>query len=296
MTTATQEKPADKKPATEGKVPEQKTPRKSADPIIPIGVKVEAQVIDPDTARDWLEHNTSNRKLRKSHVTTLSRDMSEDRWPFTGDTVKFREDGVLLDGQHRLAAIAASGRSQALLVVRGLPKSSQMAMDIGARRTAADALRLRGETGDTKNMTAIARGLLMYDTGNVPTNTQTVQYVEANEEILHEAAEISEMIRRAGRLTGGAFYGIAFAILSRVDHDNARQFFEHLASGAELEADDPILVLLRTLAKGLPYGFGRAGWHLRNNLAYVFTAWNAWRDGKKLTSLRVRKGKLPEPH
>jgi hypothetical protein len=183
-----------------------------------------------------------------------------------------------------------------MLVVRGLPKESQMAMDIGARRTAADALRLRGETGDTKNMTAIARGLIMYDTNEVPTNTQTVAYVEENEEALIEAAEISEMIRRAGRLTGGAFYGIAFAILSRVDHDDARRFFEHLASGAELEPGDPILVLLKTLSKGLPYGFGRAGWHLRNNLAYIFTAWNAYRDGKKLQSIRVRKGKLPTPH
>lgn len=257
---------------------------------------VTLEQITPEQAEEWLEHhNTHNRRIRKGQVANLAQDMQAGRWMFTGDSIKFDQDGTLLDGQHRLAAVLRASVTVPMIVVRGLDPRAQIAIDIQSRRSAADALKLQHQEGDTKNMAAIARGLLMYDEGEVPTHPETVEYVMEHHDELEEAARISEMVRRAG-LTGGAFYGIAHILLARVaGEDVAEEFLTKLASGAELEKGSPILLLRRHLAKGLPYGFGRGVWHLRNNLAFVFYAWNAWRDGKELHAMRLPKGQLPEP-
>lgn len=258
-------------------------------------VSIELELVTPQQAQEWLDStNIHNRKLRKSQVAQLKTDMESEHWMFTGDTVKFDRDGVLRDGQHRLAAIAASGKMEWLIIVRGIDPQAQAAMDIQSRRMAYDALRLRGTEGDMKNAAAIARGVFMYDHGRVPTQLETVTFVEDHEEEIADAVVVSEMVRRAGRLTGGSFYGIAFYLLARIDRTAAHDFFEKLAGGYELTKGDPILLLLKHLSKGLPYGFGRGHWHLRQNLAIVFVAWNAWRQGKELHQMRMPK-EMPEP-
>lgn len=261
-----------------------------------IEVTSEIEIVTPETAQEWLEHhNTHNRRIRKNQVAALARDMGSNHWMFTGESIKFDWNGVLLDGQHRLAAIVESGKAVPMLVIRGLDPSSQAAMDIQSRRLAYDALRLRGVEGDMKNAAAIARGLFMYELNRVPTHIETIAYVEEHAEELEDAVAVSEMVRRSGRFTGGSFYGIAFAILARIDALQAHDFFEKLASGAELEKGSPILLLAKHLSKGLPFGFGRGAWHLRQNLTVVFVCWNAWRDGKELHQLRLPK-ETPEPH
>lgn len=272
MTTATQEKPL---------APE---------------VSIDLELVNPQQAQEWLdEFNTHNRKMRPSQRNQLATDMESNNWMFTGDTIKFDRNGVLMDGQHRLAAIAASGKMEWLIVVRGIEPRAQAAIDIQSRRMAYDALRLRGSDGDMKNAAAVARGIFMYDHARVPTQLETVTFVEDHLEDIADAVEISEMVRRAGMLKGGAFYGIAYYLLARVDANAARDFFEKLAGGYELHKGDPILLLLKHLSKGLPYGFGRGSWHLRQNLAFVFAAWNNWRDGKEMHQMRLPKD-MPEPH
>jgi hypothetical protein len=257
-------------------------------------IQIELTEVAPETARMWLEeHNNHNRRIRKSQVAALSRDLTEGRWLFTGDTVKFSKDGQLLDGQH-LAGIASAEKPATMLIIRGIDPEAQAAMDLQTRRMAYDALKLRGSSGDMKNAAAVARGVIMYDENRVPTPIEVVEFVEAHEDELTEATEVAEMVRRSGRLTGGAFYGIAFYLLARVDRGAAHDFFEKLAGGYELEKGSPILLLSKHFTKGLPYGFGRGIWHLRQNLAFVFTAWNAWRQDKEMHQMRVPKV-FPEP-
>lgn len=260
-----------------------------------IEVTTEIEHVTPEVAADWLENNnTHNRRIRKGQVQALARDMENNMWLFTGAPITFDWNGTLLDGQHRLAAIVASGKAANMLVVHGLDPRSQSAMDINSRRLAYDALKLQGVEGDMKNAAAIARAVFMYDTGRVPTHIETISFVSEHNEELEDAVAVSEMVRRSGQLTGGSFYGAAYYLLARIDASAAGDFFEKLASGAELEAGSPILLLRKKLAKGLPFGFGRGAWHFRQNFAIVVVAWNAFRDGKELHSLRMPK-EAPEP-
>lgn len=99
--------------------------------------------ITPEMAQAILnECNTNNRNVRSVVVGQYSRDMGNDNWIFDGMPIRFKTDGTLFDGQHRLSAIVNSGSSQNMVVVLGLDKDSQLVMDCGVKRTVKDNLSL----------------------------------------------------------------------------------------------------------------------------------------------------------
>ncbi len=141
----------------------QKIEAPDAQPTSPATLPASEKVrVTPALAREWLEkHNRRNRPLREAVVDRYAEQMKEGEWQETGDTVKFGADGLLYDGQHRLSAVARSGRTVELWVVRGLPSSAREAIDMGEARRAfdnlaiSDGLSLAAE--DRTWLTAIAR-------------------------------------------------------------------------------------------------------------------------------------------
>jgi hypothetical protein len=132
-------------------------------------MKATIETITPGMAADILRGNTRNRTLRKGLVELYAGEMKAGRWLETHQGIAINCDGTLLDGQHRLAAIVESGVSQRMVVTRGVPSASQIAMDDHAKRTAADSIGLdRGIHVDATTV-AIARGVVRYSKND---NTQ----------------------------------------------------------------------------------------------------------------------------
>ena len=65
--------------------------------------------ITPQIAAEWLMLNKYNRPMSKIHVKRLINEIINGRWQADSSVcIAFDEDGFLLDGQHRLAAILES--------------------------------------------------------------------------------------------------------------------------------------------------------------------------------------------
>lgn len=131
---------------------------------------VVAHVVDvtPAIARRWLDSNTNNRKRSDHQVTRYAADMMADDWVFTGDPIRFHGSGTLIDGQHRLSAIASiddDGFSVPLLVIEGLGDDAQYAMDQGKKRTTGDQLALSGMSWNTNSMAALAHQMNIIEQG-----------------------------------------------------------------------------------------------------------------------------------
>lgn len=60
-------------------------------------------------ALQWLTKNNANRKLRLMRVCTLGSTMSRGKWKETHQGIAIGADGAVIDGQHRLTAIANTG-------------------------------------------------------------------------------------------------------------------------------------------------------------------------------------------
>jgi hypothetical protein len=264
------------------------TTPENVSPLPRQGVTHAIVAVGPATATRWLEGNTHNRPVRDAHVDALARDMRAGRWRMTGDSIKFSQDGTLLDGQHRLWAVVVADCTVPLLVVRGLHPDAQDYVDIGTRRSVADALHLEGRTS-TRETAALARACLMYlEPGRTPTHGEVLEYARKHAEALAQATYWLAPAKRGG-LRGGSVYPLAAYVLAQVDEEAAETFMRALVTGVGLEPGDPVLALRNRFLRTPPRG-GNGGSHLRVNLAYFVRAWNAFRDGRKLSHIRYQPG------
>lgn len=102
------------------------------------------ELITPALAEEYLRHNTCNRQLRKNIVDYYASIMEKGQWMLNGEGIIFNELGVLVDGQHRLAAVAKSGVNVEMLVVRNVNKDSFATIDSGITRKVSDTFFVKG--------------------------------------------------------------------------------------------------------------------------------------------------------
>jgi hypothetical protein len=123
--------------------------------------------ITPDMAKTILEdYNEGNRPRKPSKISEYADDMANDRWPVTGDTLKFsdRKPPRLRDGQNRLMACVRAGVPFTSHIVFGIPDSAFDVLDKGKNRSGSDILAIAG-FGNTAVMAGALRWLHLLDTG-----------------------------------------------------------------------------------------------------------------------------------
>ena len=87
------------------------------------GLSVEVEVITPEQATAYLQNNTKHRKIKQKKVDEYIKEMQDGKWCLNGKVLIFDRNGRLLNGQHRLSAVAQSGVPLTILVVRGVDPS-----------------------------------------------------------------------------------------------------------------------------------------------------------------------------
>jgi len=108
-------------------------------------MKNELITITPATAQEWMKKNTSNnRSLRYRDVKKYANDIKNGNWKITHQGIAFDADGKLIDGQHRLAAIALAGMPVRMFVATGVDPSVINVVDSGVTRTMSDRMKVAG--------------------------------------------------------------------------------------------------------------------------------------------------------
>lgn len=146
-------------------------------------ITIKLEKITPKIAGEYLFQNKSNyRPLKRSVVNRYAEDMKAGRWETNGETIAFDENGVLKNGQHRLAAIVKSGVTVEMVVVRGIDKNVT-AYDLNSVRTATQISNAKGL--DTSKSILSAVNLLFALNGNAHTKMEVVEYAEKHEDELN---------------------------------------------------------------------------------------------------------------
>lgn len=108
-------------------------------------VSSEVREITPAMAREMLAHNDGNRGLSVSKVAFYTRIMRDGSWRLTHQGIAISDTGNVIDGQHRLAAVAGCGRPVRMQVTtlravdgRGELNAIGQPIDIGKARTISD--------------------------------------------------------------------------------------------------------------------------------------------------------------
>lgn len=128
-------------------------------------VEVSSMTITPSEAKKIIADSDKvykNRKSRKNTVRLYKKDMDTGQWKVNGESLKFRKDGALMDGRHRLLAVSDSEKPRQFLVVGNLDCGVEDTIDVGAMRSIEDALSFAGVDFE-KNAGSIVQLKMKFD-------------------------------------------------------------------------------------------------------------------------------------
>lgn len=112
-------------------------------------VSAEVMEIGPKEATKMLEMNAGNRKLRTSVVLEYASYMKNGLWRENGEAIRISEEGIILNGQHRLHAVIAANLKVKFLVV------TIKAIDNNGELTPMSVIQDRGSMRSHSDITGI---------------------------------------------------------------------------------------------------------------------------------------------
>ncbi len=140
--------------------------------------------ITPAMAKEYLLKNVDNyRKIQRSKVSRYADDIKKGQWALNGETIVFGEDGMLKDGQHRLAAIIMAGKPVKTLVVRGVADEVSI-FNVGTMRTTNHIVKAAGLDLPT---TAIAAAKIVVNMFGQSAKGIELEYIKNNQSELARA-------------------------------------------------------------------------------------------------------------
>lgn len=271
-------------------------------------MRTKVETITPEAAEHLLASaaGIAQRHISPRRVAMYAGAMKRGQWRITHQSIAIDEDGVLIDGQHRLSAVVVAGVPVQMTVARGVPRTVFDAIDAGVARTAASTLHIAG-VADAAATAAAIRLLMTYESvagtrriglsemRSRITTIDTLNFIhsprgETLAAALTSARHISASLSRQGMRSWMAA-GITLIDESRPDLGLRSEFVEKLESGAMLAEGSPILTLRRWLVS--EHGYQRTDRSDRGLFAIgaLLKAWNAWLYGKNLSLIRIRPGK-----
>lgn len=279
--------------------------------VNPRNIETVIDTITPAKAKQYLELNDHNRRLREKHIEWLADQMRAGEWALNGESIKF-VGNQLVDGQHRLWAVIKSNTAIQSLVVRfptSKGRSVFKTVDTGQMRGTADVLDLAGEA-NTVILSSMIRMLYRLETNpnhslDGISNKLTKLSHQRILTLLNERypdARASATFATTHKKTASAMLtpvvlGVAHYLFSQINESDATSFFTHMIGGANLSPRNPVLVLRNKLTT-MRAGAGRQGGAIYNRvlLGMTIKAWNFYREGKSCSHLRMAASEeMPKP-
>lgn len=200
-------------------------------------VRVSIERIGPAAASAYLKHNTKNRPLNKRHAERLRQSMADGDWWMNGETVIFSHDGTLLNGQHRLWAIVASGAEVDVLVVRGIDQHAFRTIDGVRARTTGDVLAIDNEKNANAVAGAISALVSFIDCGGTVSGStssnasrKTTASIASRVLAAHPGIRDSVQAMRQSKLFSNQFGFMLHYVFGLVDASLAAEFADVLAN------------------------------------------------------------------
>ncbi|MBT1184907.1 hypothetical protein HET69_12945 [Streptomyces sp. CJ_13] len=258
--------------------------------------------VTPAMARVLLdERNHHNRRLVPLARARHAKAMRDKRFVTTGDTLKFGHHpnfawALMIDGQHRLAAIVDSGQSFMTGVAVGIDHEAQQYTDTGRPRKVHETLGLNGEANSTKLETLSRWVYRLQHEGTVRkhgggrdslSGYELIDFIEANP-MIRDCVTISRATYRkfSGAVSlptlGCVWWHIATA--DQTYPALADEYFQRITDGTGLAAVDPVYLLRERIhANAALKGSSKPSPH--QQFCLLVEVFNAWVQGRTMKRL-----------
>lgn len=258
--------------------------------------------VTPSLAESLLNRNTKNRPLYNGMVTKMVNSMVDGEWLYDGTPIIFDQNGVLINGQHRLTALIKAKKTLTFKIEFGYLPSTFSTIDTGRSRSGGDVLTIAGikfprETSTTANFIFnFTRNIISessrknrQERNTSLSNTQLINFVQSNNQIVESVDFILKTKKKMGRnfkslvplyfLTGFHF------IFDQKNSELANEFIYKFITGENLSMNSPIYVLRERLelSKISKHDFLN---HQEKVKLFVL-AWNKYRKNETVKMLKM---------
>lgn len=284
-------------------------------------MKIEEKILTPADAAKLLAGAGPNRKRVRSRVANLASAIKRGEWVPDGNPIRITDKGILLDGQHRCAAIVEADIAVPVILVTGLSADSRLVMDTGKARTFSDYLTIRN-VANAVQIGATTTLLWNYEHGvftwrgdwfarPFPTLQQLWELYQQREDDIRLGSMQGQAVNRVVRISRSVVSG-AWVILGDIECDRCGalppdldDFYDQLAMRKASGFDSVTLLIKLMNAKDRAPGIaGPSTYSQKVQLALLFKAWNYYREGRPVQALRfslggkagVNREAFPVPH
>lgn len=244
--------------------------------------KPTVMTVGPEIAGDWLDHRNTgakNRHMSKTTAVRYANAMRRGEWKLTAQALSFDTDGHVLDGQHRLWAVALCGIPQEFWVFPEEPRDTFALYDTGLRKSAAQLL----QAANRSVVAAAVKYLAVADNLYPPrfamgaaaelTNTQALDLVRVYGTTLETAARIASGSKNHAKIPAAPYAAVVTQVLQTEHADMLDEWTDGLNTGANLTPGDPRLRLRNvflgatsvraaaTRTQAMPYGLAVKAWN-----------------------------------
>lgn len=210
-------------------------------------MRIELVLVTPEWARQALERNYKNRRLKEGWVKQIASDMKNGNYTEDPDLICFDTEGHLSNGQHRLNAIILADVTIPMHVAYDVPVDA--VIDKGKARDTGDALYMRGlieKDASRRDVLALAhRYLEICGKGRI-TDTEMAKFLNSNHDSLLTSISISAAGAHRAILKSASTQAAIFAALkSGVDYDKLYSFASVVNTGFMANQAQSAAIVLR---------------------------------------------------
>ena len=252
--------------------------------------------VTPKIAAEMLEENTQeNRSVKNANLERLIFDMKNGNWDANnGETLKFltpkkgQKYGTLVDGQHRLHAIIASGKTYKLPCMTGVSDDAFTTLDSGSSRTMNDVLTSKSIPNAARTAAALVV-LEQFYRGNFKSRgishralLKRFKQHPALEHYAQDAQRLNKVLNPSDAMF------LSFALQS-IDETRGKEFIDMLVFGGA-EQGHPLHILREKLISlRVTKTTGRVYLPREYSIGSVFKCWNHIKRKSKeeFTLLRI---------
>lgn len=215
------------------------------------------EFISPEVAADLLETNNENRRLSKGTVQAYAQDILAGNWDESvGVAISIDENGVLRDGQHRLAAIVEAGVGIHTWVCRNV--SSDGIYDNNRKRSNSDQISIMRADFDnvykTTRYISVARTIIANTVGTTGgrrpvTPKEIIDFTEEHKEDLDGFFLNMPQTTVAKISLAVVHLALFMAYMDGVSIEDILSFYEVLCSGMSTRPEEFPIIAYRNYLK-----------------------------------------------
>jgi hypothetical protein len=222
-------------------------------------LRISLETITPVRAEYFLAKNRNNRGVKEQNIRKLESDLLSGNFKTTHQGIAFDWNDNLIDGQHRLMAIARSGVTAKMYVTYNCNPENFKLIDSGSARTASDTLKSLGAQWYSSSAAGIRLILWAHDCYDIrakvvdkklykryrTTNAETAAFYHAHQGDISDCAHIASVVSSHNPALMRSSL-IAFLYLAKKKHGTtaiAHEFIERVAHGANLHPKSVELAL-----------------------------------------------------